>query len=519
MAPLGRGKLLHNHEPSLNGGWQHRKPTDRGAAEEPPRSPAQISGRKEVWMVPDGHAALEGLSLIPYLTSVAAGFYRNDVIICSGTSAGRARAMMHKFAVAPARIIAACKNDWRRLGGRDCGSAAAPDIVAAVFCLSGCRGLIFGGSDLGCFAIVSFQILHPLLTSNIVAGESTATLRRYDTFAISHPPPTPTIDFQYFSTMSDDTTTETLRRQLEAANKRAAAAESKHDQLSAFVKLDSKTKSSRLRGGNGRGTVIRGQTIQSELGKTISGDFQLYVMTYVTGVYPDGWRNYSDRPNAVCQHVLRLMGYGKPKNRPLPDFCKGNRETFWHSIFGILNTTRQNYTNALQRRIVNLMRCMFQEQNDINNDNDDDDMDAPSKLTLEDLKDNLEELARLYEAGGVEEVLNTDAYDYFIDFIVTFGPKCPPEQLSTTAVKKVDTGHHNVIDTIGQESLMGIELAETTWEGDGLRESGKGGNVGAVGDVALDKEGLKMHNSFIQFMINLQKHDSYEDVNQQIVDR
>ena len=93
---------------------------------------------------------------------------------------------------------------------------------------------------------------------------------------------------------------------------------------------------------------------------------------------------------------------------------------------------------------------MFQEQNDINNDNDDDDMDAPSKLTLEDLKDNLEELARLYEAGGVEEVLNKEAYGYFIEFIVTFGPKCPPEQLSTTAVKKVDTGHCNVIETIGQ---------------------------------------------------------------------
>ncbi|EJK59472.1 hypothetical protein THAOC_20302 [Thalassiosira oceanica] len=25
MAPLGRGELLLNHEPPLNGGWQHRK--------------------------------------------------------------------------------------------------------------------------------------------------------------------------------------------------------------------------------------------------------------------------------------------------------------------------------------------------------------------------------------------------------------------------------------------------------------------------------------------------------------
>ncbi|EJK75592.1 hypothetical protein THAOC_02680, partial [Thalassiosira oceanica] len=78
-----------------------------GAAEEPLRSPAQISGWKEVQMaqmVPGGHAALQGLSSIPYLTSVAAGFYRNDVINGSGTSAGRARAMMSKFAVTPARL-------------------------------------------------------------------------------------------------------------------------------------------------------------------------------------------------------------------------------------------------------------------------------------------------------------------------------------------------------------------------------------------------------------------------------
>ncbi|EJK44665.1 hypothetical protein THAOC_36782, partial [Thalassiosira oceanica] len=195
--------------------------------------------------------------------------------------------------------------------------------------------------------------------------------------------------------MSDDTTTENLRRQLEAANKRAAAAESKHNELSDFIKLDSSTKSSRLRGGNGRGAMIRSRTIQSKLGDGIAGDFSLYVMTHVTGVYPDGWRIYSDRPNAVCQHILRLMGYGKPKNRPLPDYCKGNRETFWHSIFGILNTTRQNYTNSLQKRIITLTRSVFKKQNDINNDNADDDMDAPSKLTLEDLKDNLEELARL----------------------------------------------------------------------------------------------------------------------------
>ena len=42
--------------------------------------------------------------------------------------------------------------------------------------------------------------------------------------------------------MSDDTTTENFRRQLDAANKRADAAEAMHNQLSDFIKLDSKTK-------------------------------------------------------------------------------------------------------------------------------------------------------------------------------------------------------------------------------------------------------------------------------------
>ncbi|EJK55526.1 hypothetical protein THAOC_24738 [Thalassiosira oceanica] len=126
------------------------------------------------------------------------------------------------------------------------------------------------------------------------------------------------------------------------------------------------------------------------------------------------------------------------------------------------------------------------------------------------------------------------AYGYFIEFIVTFDPKCPPEQLSTTAVKKVDTGHFNVTETIGQGALGlgmlhflnnvdriidGESISRDNVGGRWSKGSGKGGNVGAVGDIALDKEGLKMHNSFIQFMINLQKHDSYDDVNQQIFDR
>ncbi|EJK45883.1 hypothetical protein THAOC_35480, partial [Thalassiosira oceanica] len=99
---------LYESVPTARGSELGREANNRGAAKEPLRSPAQISGRKEVQMVLDGHAALQGLSSIPHLTSVAAGFYRNDVINGSETSAGRACAMMIEFAVAPARLIDNC---------------------------------------------------------------------------------------------------------------------------------------------------------------------------------------------------------------------------------------------------------------------------------------------------------------------------------------------------------------------------------------------------------------------------
>ena len=85
-------------------------------------------------MVPDGHAALQGLSSIPHLTSIAAAFYRSDVISGSETSAGRARAMMHKFAVAPARLI---DNGGRRA----IGIALRPQhIIGDVLGMNRCHG-------------------------------------------------------------------------------------------------------------------------------------------------------------------------------------------------------------------------------------------------------------------------------------------------------------------------------------------------------------------------------------------
>ena len=56
-------------------------------------------------MVPDGHAVLQRWSSIPHLASVAAGSYGSDVPNGSETSAGRARAMMHKFSVTTASLI------------------------------------------------------------------------------------------------------------------------------------------------------------------------------------------------------------------------------------------------------------------------------------------------------------------------------------------------------------------------------------------------------------------------------
>ncbi|EJK64557.1 hypothetical protein THAOC_14700 [Thalassiosira oceanica] len=104
MASLGRGELLHNTSlrqtavgniesklidevipAAASSDLQIRTRTGGQPTEVPPRSPAQISGQKEV----------------------------NDVINGSGTSAGRARLMMSEFAVAPARLI---DNGGRAMG-------------------------------------------------------------------------------------------------------------------------------------------------------------------------------------------------------------------------------------------------------------------------------------------------------------------------------------------------------------------------------------------------------------------
>ena len=88
-------------------------------------------------VVSDGHAALQGLSSIPHLTSVADGFYRNDVINGSETSVGRARAMMSEFAVAPARLI---DNGGRRA----IGIALRPrHFIGDVFGMNRCHCLLY----------------------------------------------------------------------------------------------------------------------------------------------------------------------------------------------------------------------------------------------------------------------------------------------------------------------------------------------------------------------------------------
>ena len=85
-------------------------------------------------MVPDGHAARQGVISIPQLTSVAAGFYGSDVINGSETSAVRARAMMHKFAVTPASLI-------DNVGRRAIGIALRPQhFIGDVLGMNRCHG-------------------------------------------------------------------------------------------------------------------------------------------------------------------------------------------------------------------------------------------------------------------------------------------------------------------------------------------------------------------------------------------
>ncbi|EJK63312.1 hypothetical protein THAOC_16036, partial [Thalassiosira oceanica] len=103
-----------------------QEPTDRGAAEKPNTDIGLEGGV-------DGPRWTRGTAGTSFDTTSAA-FYRSDVISGSETSAGRACAMMHKFAVAPARLI---DNGGRRA----IGIALRPQhIIWDVLGMNRCHG-------------------------------------------------------------------------------------------------------------------------------------------------------------------------------------------------------------------------------------------------------------------------------------------------------------------------------------------------------------------------------------------
>ncbi|EJK61477.1 hypothetical protein THAOC_18030 [Thalassiosira oceanica] len=225
--------------------------------------------------------------------------------------------------------------------------------------------------------------------------------------------------------MSEDETVENLRRKLASEKKRADDAQAKLTKLSDFVGQDRRRRSSSQRKGtgNGRGAMIRSQSIRSDFG--------------------------NDRSSSVCQNIFRLMGYGGPNpDRELPDF--------WHSIFGILNSTRQSYSNALQKRILKKIVTFFKDEKKINDSNEE-------------------------------------------------GRLCP-----TTYVGRDERWPGRIGDTA---------LAETTWGGDGLRDRARGETSGpSVGDVTLDEEGIKVHQTFFRFMFRLKQREDYNELNAVLLD-
>ena len=73
---------------------------------------------------------------------------------------------------------------------------------------------------------------------------------------------------------------------------------------------------------------------------------------------------------------------------------------------------------------------------------------------------------------------------------------------------------NNVDKIIDEESLVSDDDKGGRWS----KNSGKGGNVGAVGDIALDKEGIDMHNDFLKLIVELKKHRDYTIHNKHIID-
>ncbi|EJK61137.1 hypothetical protein THAOC_18419 [Thalassiosira oceanica] len=94
-------------------GEANRQRCRRGAAEEPSTDigpEGGVDGPR--WT--RGAVALQGLSSIPHLTSVATGFYRSDVINGSGTSAGAMGAVVGP----PGEAMEELDSPYRRCAGR-----------------------------------------------------------------------------------------------------------------------------------------------------------------------------------------------------------------------------------------------------------------------------------------------------------------------------------------------------------------------------------------------------------------
>ena len=273
-------------------------------------------------------------------------------------------------------------------------------------------------------------------------------------------------------------------RRADAAVKRAGVMESKLRQSREYISLNSRNQAAKPRGGNGRGSIVRRQSMGSGLAKQVTHAFMLHVLIAFNSVFPDGWRIASDSPASACWTILSLMGYCGPKKcKTIPDSCNGDLITLWRAIFGCLNTARQDYANALQKRFIKKMTCelvdnccectgstispltylrhntaMLKIEKTI-------DSEAaigrrpPPGTSLKTFKDHLELLIDLFWSGGIERILSLfrsgdvkdiSVHTSFVEFLVVFGPKCLPETLSKQATTKLNEGNESVLDLVGQ---------------------------------------------------------------------
>ena len=170
---------------------------------------------------------------------------------------------------------------------------------------------------------------------------------------------------------------------------------------------------------------------------------------------------------------------------------------------------------------------------------------------LEDFRDNMYALLECYRREGVDGVLDDEHHKAFlIDFGVVFGPTCLPASYFKTIRNGLNSGEKNVMSAVGKGMLRKFSFSSffvnpltydalsgamalafvhilnnvddviEGWKKDRENMGGiwtsraaKGTHgIGAVGNVAIAKDGRKAHDDFLKLLFDIKRHSRYGEL-------